>query len=78
MVSPAGTFGLAGITDMEDRIAGTTVRSVFPEMLPELAVMADVPTATAVARPMLLTVAADIFDDLQITWVVISWLVPSE
>ena len=63
---------------MEDRIAGATVRSVFPEMLPEVAEMADVPTATAVARPMLLTVATYIFDDLQMTWVVISRLVPSE
>jgi len=63
---------------MEDRVAEATVRSVFPEMLPELAVMMAVPTATAVARPLLSTVATDIFDDLQITCVVISLLVPSE
>ena len=63
---------------MEDRIAGATVRSVLPEMLPEVAVMIDVPTATPVARPLLFTVATNIFDDLQLTCVVISWLVPSE
>ncbi len=63
---------------MEDRIAGATVRVVFPEMLPEVAEMVDVPTATPVARPLLLTVATNIFDDLQVTWVVISRLVPLE
>jgi len=63
---------------MEDKVAGIIVRTVFPEMSPKVAVMMDVPTATAVARPMLLTVATDVFDDLQVTWVVISWLVPSE
>ena len=67
-----------GVTDMEDRVAGIIVRVVFPEMLPEVAVTMDVPTATAVARPMLLTVATDVFDDLQVTCTVISWLVPSE
>ena len=67
-----------GVTAMEDKVAGIIVRAVFPEMSPKVAVMMDVPTATAVARPMLLTVATDVFDDLQVTWVVISWLVPSE
>ena len=78
MGSPAGTFGLAGVTAMEDRIAGATVRVVFPEILPEVAEIVDVPTATAVARPLLFTVATDILDDLQVTCMVISWLVPSE
>ena len=78
MVSPAGTLELAGVTDMEDRVAGVTVRIVFPEMVPEVAVMVDVPAATPVARPLLLTVATDISDDLQVTFVVISRLVPSE
>jgi hypothetical protein len=67
LVSPAGTLGLAGVTDMEDRVPGMTVRVVFPEMLPEVAVMMDVPSATALARPMLLTVATDVSDDLQVT-----------
>ena len=67
-----------GVTDMEDRVAGIIVRVVFPEMLPEVALMRDVPTATALARPMPLTVATDVFDDLQVTCVVMSQLVPSE
>jgi len=51
---------------------------VFPEIVPEVAVMVVTPVARAVARPLLLTVAIDVFDELQVTWVVISWLVPSE
>jgi hypothetical protein len=51
---------------------------VFPEILPEVAVMVAVPTETAVARPLLLIVAIDVFDELQVTCVVISWLVSSE
>jgi hypothetical protein len=41
----------------------------------EVAVMVVVPAATAVARPLLLTVATDGFDELQVTSVVISWFV---
>jgi len=71
-------FASDGVTDMEDRIAEVTVRVVLPEMLPEVAVTMDIPTAAVVARPMLLTVATDVFDEVQVTCVVISWLVPSE
>jgi hypothetical protein len=78
LVFPAAMLGLAGVTDMEDRVATVTVRVVFPEILPEVAVMVAVPAATPVARPLLFTVAADVFEELQVTWVVISWLVPSE
>ena len=51
---------------------------MFPEILPEMALMVAVPAATAAARPPLLTVATDVSDDLQVTCVLISWLVPSE
>jgi hypothetical protein len=71
-------LGLAGVTDIENRIAGVTVRIVFPEILPEVAVTVAVPTATAVARPLLLIVATEVFDEFQVTCVVISWFVPSE
>ena len=77
-VFPTGMLGLAGVTVMEDRVAEVTVRSVFPEILPEIAVIVVVPAAPAVARPLLLTVAIDVLEELQVTWVVISWLVPSE
>ena len=51
---------------------------MFPETVPEVAVMVAVPAATAVTTPLLLTVATDGFDELQVTCVVISLIVPSE
>jgi hypothetical protein len=66
-VNPAGTLGLAGVTDMEDRVAEVTVRVVFPETLPKVAVMVVVPTETPVARPLLFTIAADVLDEVQAT-----------
>ena len=77
-VTPTGMLGLAGVTAMEDRVAEVTVRAALPETIPEVAVMIVAPAATAVARPLLLTVATNVFDEVQITCVVISWLVPSE
>jgi hypothetical protein len=58
-VFPVDRVGLAGVTDMEDRTAGVTVKIVLPVILPEVAVMIAVPAATAAARPLLLTVATD-------------------
>src|SRR3989304_1467614 len=55
-----------------------TVRIVLPTVAPEVAVMVAVPPATAVARPLLLTVATSVFDELQVTCAVISWLFPSQ
>jgi len=49
-----------------------TVRVAFLEILPEAAVMVAVPAATPVARPPLLTVATDVFNDFQVTCLVIS------
>ena len=63
---------------MEDRVAGVTVRVVLPEILPKVAVMVVVPAARAVARPLLLTVATEVFDEVQVTCGVRSRLVPSE
>ena len=77
-MAPAGMLGLAGVTDMEERVAEVAVRVVLPEIIPELAVMVALPAATAVARPVLLTIATEVFDELQVTCVVILWLVPSE
>jgi hypothetical protein len=65
-------LGLAGVIYIEERVAEFTVRVVPPEKIPEVAVMAVVPGATAVARPVLLRVATDVFDELQMTCVVIS------
>ena len=69
---------MAGVTAMEDRVAGVTVRVVLPEILPKVAVMVVVPAARAVARPLLLTVATEVFDEVQVACGVRSRLVPSE
>jgi hypothetical protein len=43
-----------------------------------MAAIVVIPGEMTVARPLLLTVATDGFDELQVTRVVISWVVPSE
>ena len=78
-MTPTGMVGLAGITDREDKVEGVTPLMVaVPEILSRLAVTIAVPAATAVARPLLLIMATEWFDELQVTCVVISWLLPSE
>ena len=77
-VFPAGTLGVSGVTDTEDKVAVVTVRVAVPDLVPEVAVMVVVPALTAVARPLLLTVATVALDELQVSAVVISRLVPSE
>jgi len=74
--TPTGMLGLAGVTAREDRVAVFTVRVVLPEVLPEVAVMVVVPVETAKPRPLLSIVATDGLDELQVTCVVISMLVP--
>ena len=68
--------GLAGVMEMEDRVAEETVKGVLPQIPPKPAVMVVVPAAMAVARPLLLTVATDVLDELQATSQVTSWVVP--
>jgi hypothetical protein len=77
-VSRPGMLGLAGVTDIEDKVAEVTVRIILADRNPEVAVMVVVPGATVVMRPVLLTVAEEGLDELQATRAVISKLVPSE
>jgi hypothetical protein len=74
---PCGDMpGLAGVMEMEDRVAEETVRGVLPQIPPKPAVMVVVPAAMAVARPLLFTVATDVLDEVQATSQVTSWVVP--
>jgi hypothetical protein len=57
---------------MVDRVAEVTVRVVLPETVPEVAVMVAVPAVRAKARPLLLTTATVVLDELQVACVVIS------
>ena len=66
-VVPAGMLGLAGVTEMEDRVAEVTVRVVLPAILPKVAVIFVLPAARAVARPLPLTVATKRLDEVQVT-----------
>ena len=84
-VVPRAILGRAGVTLMVWRTAAVTVSVVLPETAPDVAVMTVWPTATDVARPLepcaLLIVECAVFDELQVTDAVRSWLVvlvPSE
>ena len=78
-VAPTGTLGSAGVTDMAERVAVFTVRVVLPEdpeaekllAMVEVAVIIVVPAAMPVAKPLLLTVATNVFDELHATSMVI-------
>ena len=72
LVLRIGMIGVVGVTEIEDRVAEVTVGVVLPEILPAVAVMFEVPVARAVTRPLLLTVATDVLDELQVTCVVTS------
>ena len=76
--TPTGMLGLGGATARESRVAEFTVRVALPEILPDVAVMVVVPMETAKASPALSIVATDGLDELQVTCVVKSFLVPLE
>lgn len=57
----------AGVTEIETRVGEVTVKTVEPLTEPEVAVIVDAPTATAVASPAEFIVAALVVDDVQVT-----------
>src|SRR5260370_1282824 len=56
-VAPLPIDGFAGVTAMDASVAGVTVSSVEPVMLPLVAEIVEVPTPTVVAKPVALIVA---------------------
>ena len=76
-VAPAATEGPGGVTAKETRAGWPTVTPVEPVMLPEDALMLQLPTASADATPAVLieTVAGAL--ELQVTADVMSCVVPS-
>ncbi len=64
---PRGMDGLFGVTDMEDKVADVTVRVVFAAVLPEVMVIVVVPGFKAIAKPLALTVAIEVFEEVQVT-----------
>ncbi len=77
-VCPFAIEGDAGVTAIETRAAAVTVMVVDPVMLPELALMVVVPTATALARPLAEMVATVVAEELQVTVAVKFCVLPSE
>ena len=80
---PAAIEGLAGVTAMEMSAAAVTVRFVQPStpVATSMALIVVVPGAALVPRPSepatLLTVATPVSDDIQVTCVERSCIVPS-
>ena len=77
-VAPAETDGLAGVTAMDTRVAAVTVNTVDPLIVPEVAVIVEVPAATEVANPAALMVAALVAEEDQVTEEVRFAVVPLE
>jgi hypothetical protein len=78
MVRSTGIEGSGGVTAMDTNVAGVTVAVVFPEMLPSVAVITDVPAMTVVARPEGAMVATVAEPEDQADVEVMFWTVPSE
>ncbi len=64
-VKSVGMARLFSDTDIEERGAEVTVSVVLPTVVPEVAVMVVVPARKAVAKPLLFTVATEIFEEVQ-------------
>src|ERR1700733_1986386 len=75
---PLAILELAGVTAIDTSVAADTVSAVLPETLPLVALIVVLPTPAEVASPCepltLLTVAAEVLLDDQVTWVVRFWV----
>jgi hypothetical protein len=65
-VVPSANDPLAGVTAIETSTACPTVSVAEPPTVPDVAVIVAVPFATLVASPVLLTVAIDVAEDVQL------------
>jgi hypothetical protein len=65
-VVPSAIVGLAGLTAIEIRCAATTVKVEESENDPTVAVMVVLPAPTVVTTPVLLTVATEVEEELQV------------
>lgn len=74
---PRAMVGIAGVTAMDTRAAGVTVKVVEPLIAPEVAVTVVLPKATLLARPWLLMVATLVFAVVQATEFVRTSVLPS-
>ena len=75
---PAATDGLEGVTAMDVRVGAVTIKSAEPLIVPEVAVIVELPAATAVANPAELMVAALVAEEVQVAELVRFAVVPLE
>ncbi len=66
-VSPLGRLGFAGVTAIDSSAAAVTVSTVEPLIPLKVALMVEGPVATAVARPPLVIVAAEVVTEAHVT-----------
>ena len=80
-VAPTRTVGFTGETAREAKAAVPTVKVVVADIVPDVAVMTEVPAPALVARPLLpdvlLIIATFAEDELQVTTEVIGCVLPS-
>ena len=69
--------GFAGVTAIDTRLGGPTVRVMVPVTAPDVALICEVPWATPLARPAAVMVAVAVFDDAQAAVLVRSCVDPS-
>lgn len=69
-VSVSVTDDFTGVTAIETTTGGTTVTVSVPLIEPNAAVIVPLPTACAVTRPVLFTVATVEAEPLHVTWLV--------
>lgn len=78
LVAAGAMLGRAGVTAMDASVADVTVSVVFAVLLPDVAVITEVPAAKPVARPLASMVATPGVPEVQVTNLVISAEVSSE
>ena len=76
-VLPAPKEAFAGVTAIETRVGGVTVRPVVPLTVPKVPWIEVFPVFCAVAKPPLAIVATEVTDELQVTELVRFCVVPS-
>lgn len=67
---------MGGVTEIEVNTAAVTVNAAELLIVPDLAVTVAVPCAMLVANPLLLTVATDVAEELQVAVLVRVCVVP--
>ena len=76
-VAPLAIDGFAGVTAIDCSVAAVTVSKVEPLMDDDFAVIVEVPTPAALARPAALIVAVVVVPELHVTVLVRFCVVPS-